>query len=162
MRNLSLLALILASTSLLACKAKPQAGASSGSGHADHAAETQTPAETPANEMSEQEEQVIVKEFVTRFTDAIDADDATRWSDVVTPERAARYAQEGIIDKVYAAWRRGTATVSDQIRQAPFRLEKTPEKMTLHFEGVIVANDPETGYSMTVRIDNGKMYIDEN
>lgn len=164
MRKRSLLALILASTSLWACKAKPQEPAATEPGQAVHAAEPpkSAEAETPGNEMTEQEEQVIVKDFVTRFTNAIDADDATGWPDVITPERAVRYAQEGILDKVYAAWHRGTATVSDKIRRAPFRLEKTPEKMTLHFENVIVANDPETGYSMTVRIEDGKMYLDEN
>ncbi len=144
-----------------ACKAKPSPSAQS---ETKAEAKTAKTASEPAAEavLSDAEELEITKDFITRFLDAIDANDATRWPAIITKERADRFAREGVIDKVYAAWHLGTATVADKLRVAPFHLEKTPEKITLHFEGVIVATDPDSQYSMAVRIIDGKMFLDEN
>lgn len=128
----------------------------------DVASEPAAKVPTGSLPLTPKQEEAITKEFITRFTDAIDADDVNLWSEVITKERVARFKEKGTIDEVYAAWRRGTATVSDRIRKAPFRLDPGDQIRTLHFEGVIVANDPDTSYSMSVRIVDGKMYLDEN
>ena len=96
-----------------------------------------------------------------KFLDAIDADDASRWNEIITKELAEKFAREGVLDKVYEAWRRGTVTVSGRLRTAPFHLLRTEGKLVLQFEGVIVANDPEKEYFMVVTIQDGVMYLAE-
>lgn len=144
-------ALLLACFSFAACKPK-----------SEPEPEPEPAAPVESAPLTSKQEEAITKDFITRFLDVIDADDVKRWPEMLTKERAERYQQEGIIEEVYAAWHQGTASITDRLRKAPFRLDPGVPTRILHFEGVNVATDPNMGYMMEVRIIDGKMYVDED
>jgi hypothetical protein len=125
---------------------------------------SETPAEDPraAAAAGLKEAIRLSPAFTEKFLAALESNDEAQWLALQPESRRAQLQADDAVRKSLDAWRRGTLTKADQIRKAEHMIALNPAGgYFLAYKDVMVANDPENLYKITVVIENGEMLIGE-
>lgn len=164
---LPLCALALGFTSV-GCKAKEKQAPAEVAEVATPPAEDKAtvPAEAPPKSKfppASEEERALAKEFIASFTKIIESSKSEGWLDLHSAAKRESLVAKDAIEQSYSAWVVGTTAVLAEIRSNDFRLEKlTNGQLLLTFDGVMVPNDPKAVYEIHMRVEEGKLKMDEN